>query len=207
VKSKKLEPGFYLRKNVLQITQELIGKFLVTNFGNTITSGMIVEAESYNGVIDKASHAYNNRRTKRNEVMYSEGGRGYVYLCYGIHHLFNVVTNKKDIPHAILIRAVIPKDGIDTILKRRKQKTITKKTSDGPGTLSTALGIKTSHSGVSLSENLIWIEDRGIKFSKKDIIKSPRIGVDYAGEDSKLPYRYRLKEEIILHFLKKRDVK
>jgi DNA-3-methyladenine glycosylase len=202
MKGRKLSVDFYLRKNVLQITQELIGKFLVTNFDNEITSGMIVEAEAYNGADDKASHAYNNRRTKRNEIMYAEGGAAYVYLCYGIHHLFNVVTNNKHIPHAILIRSVIPTDGIDVILKRRKQNKITRKTSDGPGTLSTSLGIKTVHSGVPLSGKQIWIEDRGIKFSKKDIITSPRIGVDYAGEDAKLPYRYRLKEEIISDLLK-----
>ena len=196
MKGKKLEPAFYLRKNVLKITQELIGKFLVTNFDGELTSGMIVEAEAYNGAIDKASHAYNNRRTKRNEIMYGEGGVAYVYLCYGIHHLFNVVTNIKDTPHAILIRAIVPVDGIDKILYRRKQK-LNKKIADGPGTLSIALGIKTTHSGISLSGNQIWIEDRGVKFSKKDIITSPRIGVDYAGEDAKLPYRFRLKEEII----------
>jgi DNA-3-methyladenine glycosylase len=199
---RKLEPEFYLRKNVLQITEELIGKFLVTNIDNTLTSAMIIEAEAYNGIIDKASHAYNSRRTKRNEIMYAEGGVAYVYLCYGIHHMFNIVTNKNDIPHAILIRAVIPTDGIDMILKRRNQNSITKKISDGPGTLSTALGIKTKHSGTSLSRNLIWIEDRGIKFKKKDIIKSPRIGVDYAGEDALLHYRYRLNENIISGFYK-----
>ncbi len=202
MKKQKLKPEFYLRKNVLQITEELIGKFLVTNFDGVKTSGMIVEAEAYNGAIDKASHAYNGRRTKRNEIMYSEGGVAYVYLCYGIHHLFNVVTNYKDTPHAILIRAIVPIDGIDEILYRRKQK-LNKKISDGPGTLSTALGIKTEHSGLSLSGNKIWIEDRGIKFNKKDIITSPRIGVDYAGEDAKLPYRFRLKEEIISEYFKK----
>jgi len=202
--AKKLTPEFYLRKDVLKITEELIGKFLVTNIDNELTSGMIVEAEAYNGPVDKASHAYNNRRTKRNEVMYAKGGVAYVYLCYGIHHLFNVVTNIEDIPHAILIRAVIPTDGVDIILKRRKQNKITKKISDGPGTLSTALGIKTVHSSVPLSEKLIWIEDRGIKFKKKDILTSPRIGVDYAGEDAKLPYRFRLKEEIILEILNKK---
>lgn len=194
---KKLAPDFYLRENVLEITNELIGKFLVTNIGGAITSGMIIEAEAYNGSIDKASHAYNGRRTKRNEIMYAQGGVAYVYLCYGIHHLFNVVTNKKDIPHAILVRGVVPTDGVSKILKRRNQETITKKTSNGPGTVSTALGIKTSHSGVSLSGSLIWIEDRGITFKKKDIITSPRIGVDYAAEDAKLPYRYRLNENII----------
>ncbi|HTA28517.1 MAG TPA: DNA-3-methyladenine glycosylase [Bacteroidia bacterium] len=202
MKSHKLKPEFYLRKNVLQITEELIGKFLVTNFDGVKTSGMIVEAEAYNGAIDKASHAYNGRRTKRNEIMYGEGGVAYVYLCYGIHHLFNVVTNYKDSPHAILIRAIVPIDGIDKILYRRKQK-LNKKISDGPGTLSTALGIKTEHSGLSLFGNKIWIEDRGVKFNKKDIVTSPRIGVDYAGEDAKLPYRFRLKEELIAEYFKK----
>jgi DNA-3-methyladenine glycosylase len=200
--NKKLPPAFYSRENVLEITNDLIGKFLVTNIDNTITSGMIIEAEAYNGAIDKASHAYGNKRTKRNEIMYAKGGNAYVYLCYGIHHLFNVVTNTKGTPHAILIRAVIPTDGIDIILKRRNHKTVTKKTADGPGTLSTALGIKTIHSGIPLSGNLIWIEDRGIKFNKKDIITSPRIGVDYAGKDALLPYRYRLDEKIISEFFK-----
>jgi len=197
VKSKKLTTDFYLRENVLEITNELIGKFLVTNFGGKTTSGMIIEAEAYNGTIDKASHAFNGRRTKRNEIMYAEGGISYVYLCYGIHHLFNIVTNKKDIPHAILVRAVIPTEGVTIILKRRNREAITKKTSNGPGTVSTALGVKTIHSGLSLSGNIIWLEDRGILFKKKDIVTSPRIGVDYAGEDAKLPYRYRLNENII----------
>jgi DNA-3-methyladenine glycosylase len=197
VKQNKLKPGFYLRENVLEITNELIGKFLVTNIGGVMTSGMIIEAEAYNGIVDRASHAYKDKRTKRTEVMYAEGGVAYVYLCYGIHHLFNVVTNKKDTPHAILIRAVIPTDGVYKILERRNQDKITMKTSNGPGTVSTALGITTSHSGISLLENLIWIEDRGIKFKKKEIITSPRIGVDYAGEDAKLPYRYRLNEKNI----------
>jgi DNA-3-methyladenine glycosylase len=187
---------------VLLITEELIGKFLVTNIDGMLTSGMIVEAEAYNGVVDKASHAYNDRRTKRNEIMYADGGFAYVYLCYGIHHMFNVVTNQKDIPHAILIRAVVPMDGIETILKRRNQETITNKTSNGPGTASTSLGIKTLHSGISLSDNVIWLEDRSITFKKKEILKSPRIGVDYAGKDALLPYRYRLDENIISDLLR-----
>lgn len=202
--TKKLEPDFYLRNNVLQIAHELMGKFLVTNINGQLTSGMIIEAEAYNGVIDKASHAYGGRRTKRNEIMYANGGTAYVYLCYGIHHLFNVVTNKKDIPHAILIRGVVPVDGIDTILERRKHDTVNNITTNGPGTLSTALGIKTLHSGISLSGNVIWIEDRGIEFHKKDILTSPRIGVDYAGKDALLPYRYRLKEQIISDLLHER---
>ena len=200
---RKIEPDFYLRSNVLEITRELMGKFLVTNVDGRLTSGMIIEAEAYNGEVDKASHAYGGKRTKRNEIMYGNGGFSYVYLCYGIHHLFNVVTNKKDTPHAILIRGVVPADGIDTVLERRGQDAINLKTSNGPGTLSTALGIKTMHSGISLLDDIIWLEDRGVAFKKKDVLTSPRIGVDYAGEDAKLPYRFRLKEDIISELYKK----
>ncbi|HWY97664.1 MAG TPA: DNA-3-methyladenine glycosylase [Bacteroidia bacterium] len=194
---KRLGKDFFLRENVVDISKELIGKFLVTNIQNKLTSGMIVETEAYNGVIDKASHAYNGRRTQRNEIMYGEGGNTYVYLCYGIHHLFNIVTNKKEIPHAVLIRAVVPKEGIETVLKRRNQKSITKKISDGPGTASQALGIKIKYSGISLNEKLIWVEDRGVKFTAKEIKAGPRIGVDYAGKDALLPYRFRLNDNII----------
>lgn len=193
----KLGKDFFLRDNVVEISRELVGKFLVTRVNNVLTSGMIVETEAYNGIVDRASHAYNNRRTARNEVMYGQGGNAYVYLCYGIHHLFNIVTNKKEIPHAVLIRAVIPKEGIDIVLKRRKQKSLTTKISDGPGTLSQALGIKTLHSGISLSGGLIWIEDRAVQFDKKDVKAGARIGVDYAGKDALLPYRFRLNENII----------
>ena len=194
---KKLGQDFHLREDVVNLSRELIGKFLITKIKGKLTSGMIIETEAYNGVIDKASHAYNNRRTARNEIMYSKGGNAYVYLCYGIHHLFNIVTNNEEIPHAVLVRAVLPKDGISSILRRRKQKSITKKISDGPGTLSVALGIKTLHSGEPLSGKLIWLEDRGMTFKNSDVYVGPRIGVDYAGEDAKLPYRFRLKENVI----------
>jgi len=158
---------------------------------------MIIETEAYKGAVDKASHAYNYRRTARNEVMYAQGGVAYIYLCYGIHHLFNIVTNKKDVPHAILIRAVLPKDGINIMLQRRNKKNITPKFSDGPGTLSQALGIKTLYSGISLLGNFIFVEDRNLNFKNKDIDTGPRIGVDYAGKDALLPYRFRLKDEVI----------
>ncbi len=194
---KKLGQDFYLREDVVNISRELIGKFLITQINGKLTSGMIIETEAYNGVIDKASHAYNNRRTARNEIMYSQGGNAYVYLCYGIHHLFNIVTNKKGIPHAILVRAILPKDGIDTMLKRRKLDSVTKKFSDGPGTASQALGINTLHSGIPLSESTIWVEDRGAVFKPKNIKAGPRIGVDYAGKDALLPYRFRLTDDII----------
>ncbi|MBA3704988.1 MAG: DNA-3-methyladenine glycosylase [Bacteroidetes bacterium] len=186
----KLEKDFYLREDVVQISKDLLGKYLFTKIDCELTGGIITETEAYAGKIDKASHAYNNRRTKRTEIMFAEGGVSYVYLCYGIHHLFNVVTNFKNVPHAILIRAIKPATGISTILNRRKTKILHNKIANGPGTLSQALGIRTEHSGLDLTGNTIWIEDRGIKISKKDIITGPRIGVNYAGEDAKLPYRF-----------------
>src|SRR6478752_4448982 len=115
---RKLGIDFYQRSNVLQIAKELLGKILVTKWYGIETSGRIVEVEAYNGIIDKASHASGGRRTNRNEIMYGEGGFAYVYLCYGIHHLFNVVTNEKETPHAILIRALEPIKGIDMMLER-----------------------------------------------------------------------------------------
>src|SRR5438132_14057715 len=114
----KLPPTFYQRADVLTIAKELLGKLLVTQFNGQVTSGRIVETEAYNGVIDRASHAFGGRRTKRTEVMYGNGGTAYVYFTYGMHHLFNVVTNKADVPHAVLIRAVEPITGIEEMLLR-----------------------------------------------------------------------------------------
>jgi DNA-3-methyladenine glycosylase len=196
----KLTKDFYLRDDVVQISKELLGKYLYTKIDGILTAGIITETEAYAGVIDKASHAYDNRRTNRTEVMFAEGGKSYVYLCYGIHHLFNIVTNNKDVPHAVLIRAIKPAVGIKDILMRRNSipdkkhmdwaQTNYKKISGGPGTVSQALGILTKHSGLDLTGNTIWLEDKGIKILKKDIISGPRVGVDYAGEDAKLLYRF-----------------
>src|SRR4029077_4625899 len=120
----KLPRSFYLREDVLQITKESLGKFLVTKITCVITGGMITEAEAYAGEIDSASHAFKGRRTRRNEIMFAHGGAAYVYICDGIHHLFNVVTNQRDIPHAILIRGIEPTEGIEVMLKRRKMKAL-----------------------------------------------------------------------------------
>ena len=148
----KLSRSFYIRADVLQISRELLGKFLLTRIGNDhITGGMIVEAEAYAGPEDRASHAYNGRRTSRTETMFQEGGVAYVYLCYGIHHLFNIVTNVEGIPHAVLIRAIVPIDGIDLMLRRRDKKAVISKLTGGPGTLTQALGIHTTHSGTDLT--------------------------------------------------------
>jgi DNA-3-methyladenine glycosylase len=189
---KKLEKKFYLRDDVVKISRELLGKVLCTNIDGRYTSGIITETEAYNGVIDKASHAYNNRRTNRTEVMFGEGGVAYVYLCYGIHFLFNIVVNKKETPHAILVRAIKPLEGTEIMMERRKAKKLTDKMTIGPGTVSQALGITTKHTGVDLTGNLIWLEDRGVKVKEKDIVIGPRVGIDYAEEHKDLPYRFRI---------------
>jgi DNA-3-methyladenine glycosylase len=189
----KLSKAFYQRKNVLLIAKQLLGKLLVTKWEGVETSGRIVEVEAYNGIIDKASHAFGGRRTNRNEIMYAEGGVAYVYLCYGIHHLFNVVTNFKDIPHAILIRALEPVKGIDTMLQRVSKKDLNNTLTRGPGNLSKALGISTKFSGCSLRSKELFIADDGFVLNKKEILASSRIGVDYAGKDALLKYRFYVK--------------
>jgi len=190
---KKLGSEFYNRKDVAKIAKELLGKILVTNWDGVVTSGRIVECEAYAGVIDKASHASGGRRTRRNEVMYGDGGYAYVYLCYGIHHLFNLVTNSREVPHAILIRALDPIEGIQEMLLRTSKKKLDDTLTRGPGNVSKALGIFTTHSGLSLTSDQIFIADDGVTFSKKEIAASPRIGVDYAGEDALLLYRFYVK--------------
>lgn len=191
---KKLSLVFYQRSNVLEIAKDLLGKILITKFDGIITSARIVEVEAYAGVNDKASHASGGRRTARNEIMYGKGGFAYVYLCYGIHHLFNVVTNAKDIPHAILIRGAEPMKGIDRMLERTKKGKLDNTLTRGPGNVSKALGIYTKHSGTSLLSKDLFIADDGFTYDTKYIGISPRIGVDYAAEDALLPYRFYVKE-------------
>ena len=186
----KLSLSFYERTDVFQITRELLGKVLVSENEEGRSSGIIVEAEAYNGEIDKAAHVYGGKRTKRTETMYGEAGHAYIYLCYGIHHMLNVVTNKIDVPKAILIRALEPKEGIELMMRRRKKKTFDNSLTRGPGSLCQALSIHYRQDGTPLWSNELWIEDQNIVFSPEEISVGPRIGVDYAAEDALLPYRY-----------------
>lgn len=188
----KLPKTFYQRDDVLVISQELLGKVLYSNVGGVLTGGVIIETEAYRGIDDRACHAYGDRRTKRTEVMYQEGGICYVYLCYGMHALLNVVTHGLGHPHAVLIRALTPTLGIDCMRQRRKKNKNESQLTSGPGSLTQALGITTQHNGISLEGSLIWIEDQGIIVNPENIISSPRVGVDYAGEDARLPWRFRL---------------
>ena len=190
----KLLMDFYQQEDVLTISKKLLGKVLCTKFDSNLTSGIIVEIEAYAGETDRASHAYNGRRTRRTDVMYAAGGTAYIYLCYGIHHLFNVVTNRDGIPHAILIRAIEPLEGIDIMLKRRNMKKLLPRLTAGPGILSQALGISIYNSGISLLDNQIWIEDNSNNSPIGDfkIISSPRVGCEYAEEDANNPWRFRI---------------
>ena len=190
---KKLDNSFYDRPNVVTIARELLGRILVTEFDGQRTSGRIVETEAYNGVGDRASHAWSGRRTSRTEIMYGRGGSAYVYLIYGIHHLFNVVTNVADTPHAVLIRALEPLEGIPMMLRRTGKATLDHTLTRGPGNLSKALGLHISHTGTSLLGAEIYIGDDGFRPRRADIMTGPRIGVDYAGPDAGLPYRFFLR--------------
>ena len=189
----KLPASFYEREDVILIAEELLGKIIVTTFEGKRTSGRIVETEAYNGVIDKASHAYGGRRTARTSVMYKSGGIAYVYLCYGIHHLFNIVTNIGDVPHAVLVRGIEPLEGKELMVERMNKKAFDYTVGRGPGNVSKALGITTRHTGSSLDSDELFIADDGVAFHKNDIVKSARIGVDYAGADALLDYRFYVK--------------
>jgi DNA-3-methyladenine glycosylase len=190
----KLARDFYLRDDVVAIGNELLGKVLCTQINDDLTKIVITETEAYAGATDRASHAYGNKRTKRTEPMFGEGGTAYVYLCYGIHYLFNVVTNANDIPHAVLIRAGIPLAGTEIMLERRSKAKMDKTLLGGPGSLAQALGITTEHSGLSLLDSQIWIEDQGIEIADDSILVGPRVGVAYAADDALRPYRFRLGE-------------
>jgi DNA-3-methyladenine glycosylase len=187
-----LDQDFYQRPDVVSIARELLGKVLVSQIDGELTSGIIVETEAYAGTSDKASHAFGNRRTNRTEIMYRPGGVAYVYLCYGIHHLFNIVTNVADEPHAVLIRAIEPLDGIDHMIRRRKASELTPSLTAGPGSMSASMGITRQFSGVDLDKLPLFVEDRGIDIDPINIIAGTRVGVAYAQEDALLPYRFSI---------------
>jgi DNA-3-methyladenine glycosylase len=185
----KLLIDFYEREDVVQIAKDLLGKHLYTRIDGVVTAARITETEAYCGATDKACHTHLNRRTKRTEIMYGAGGRAYVYLCYGIHHLFNVVTNVKGAADAVLIRAAEPLTGKEHMQVRRGLLTFDKKLTAGPGSMSKALGITTALYGEKLWGSSLWIEDAAL-LPEQQIQATTRIGIDYAGEDAFLPWRF-----------------
>lgn len=181
---------YYLSDDVVFLAKDLLGKYLFTKIDGQLCGGIITETEAYKGVEDKACHAYGGRRTKRNEMMYSEGGVAYVYLCYGTHPLLNVVTNQKDTPDAILIRAIHATHGEELMLKRTGKPRMCRQITNGPGKVTKALGITLADNGEPLHKKRIWIEDRGFVLLQASIKVTPRIGLGNAGEDTLLPYRF-----------------
>jgi DNA-3-methyladenine glycosylase len=192
-KPSKLEFSYYLNQDVIFLAKDLLGKVLFTQIDGEITAGIIVETEAYFGVQDKASHAYGGRRTNRTETLYNQGGISYVYLCYGIHNLFNIVSSVEGEPHAVLIRAIEPLVGIDIIEARRNMPATKVAISSGPGSAAKALGIDRSFNEKDLTGEEIWVEDHGIRYPDDEIVALPRVGVAYAQEDALLPWRFFVK--------------
>jgi DNA-3-methyladenine glycosylase len=194
MKRKKLPLAFYQQKDVVQVARQLIGKIVETRFDGLITSGRIVETEAYVALNDKASHAHNGKRTARNEHMYADAGTAYVYICYGMHQMLNIVTNEEGIPDAVLIRALEPLDGVEVMLERTGKKKLDYTLTKGPGNVGKALGIFKKHSGSHLVKDEINMLEDGINYGEDMIGVSGRVGVAYAGDDALLPYRFFLKE-------------
>lgn len=184
-----LPPTYFQQENVVALARELIGCRLNTVIDGKHCSAVVVETEAYAGISDKASHAYMGRKTNRTSVMYQNGGVAYVYFCYGMHYLFNVVTAGENVPHAILIRALLPINGIETMQQRRGLNIGFAQLANGPGKLTRAMGIGMEHNGILLEEGRIWFEKTNEMLSGSIEI-TPRIGIDYAGEDALLPYRF-----------------
>ena len=190
---KKLPYSFYDRDDVIGIARELLGKVILTNINGKKTSGRIVETEAYVAFIDKASHSYKGKKTARNEHMYSAPGTAYIYICYGLHQMMNVVTNKEGIPDAILIRAIEPLSGVQLMQQRTGKATIDYTITRGPGNVGKALGISKNHSGFLLLDDTIYIYDDGFSLNGLEVGTSKRIGVESAGKDGLLPYRFYVK--------------
>ncbi|MEM9896126.1 MAG: DNA-3-methyladenine glycosylase [Bacteroidota bacterium] len=182
----KVDRAFYQGTDVVKIAKDLLGMVLFSKIDGMLTAGKIVETEAYCGRGDKACHA-NGKITPRTEVMYREGGVAYVYLCYGIHHLINVVTNARGQADAVLIRALEPITGMNEMKLRRGERA--KKLASGPGTLTQAMGIKVGMTGTDLLGDQIWIGNP-LERESIDIETDTRIGVEYAEEDALRPWRF-----------------
>jgi len=191
----KLPRSFYNRSDVLKIAKDLLGKTLCTKINRQICKAKITEVEAYCGRTDEGCHAYPNKRTKRTEIMYGDGGYAYIYLCYGIHTMFNVVTNVKGLANCILVRAIEPIEGIDLMQKRRGLKKATHQIGRGPGCVGQAMGIQLNMYGTDLLSNTIWIE-KATNLNQKEIGISARIGMNFEGPDKDLRWRFFIKDNL-----------
>jgi DNA-3-methyladenine glycosylase len=192
----KLPLSYYQREDVVTVARELLGKYLFTFIDGIVSGGYIVETEAYNGVTDKAAHSYGGRLTPRTKTMFEAGGVAYVYLCYGIHEMFNVVASVEGDPRAVLIRAVHPTEGLEMMQARRKMAVVKPNITAGPGSVAQALGINRQLNAISLLSETLWLEDKGLNFDDEQIAAVPRVGVAYAKEDALLPYRFYVKGDV-----------
>lgn len=189
----KLAREFYTRPNVLAVARDLLGKLLVVpTSGRKRVSGRIVEVEAYRGPQDRAAHSFGGRRTKRTETMYGIGGTAYVFFVYGMYYQFNVVTNNAEAPHAVLIRAVEPVEGIE-LMRQRRHGQPDHNLTNGPGKLCIALGIDRTLDAADLLGEKVWLEP-GDKVSRSLIATGPRIGIDYAEGWKDKPWRFWVKD-------------
>jgi DNA-3-methyladenine glycosylase len=179
---------------VLTVARQLLGRLLVVpaHDGSRV-SGIIVETEAYGAPQDRASHAYGGRRTGRTDTMYRVGGTAYVYFVYGMYHQFNVVSNARDIPHAVLIRALEPVEGVPRMRMRRRGRPDRDLTS-GPGKLCIALGIDRSFDGADLLGDRVWIEEGARRIPLAEVAAGPRIGIAYAAEWADRPWRFWVRD-------------
>lgn len=191
--STKLPLSFYQRNNVVLVARELLGKYVYANISGQLCGGIIIETEAYRGSEDRGSHAYNNRRTPRNEIMFGAGGVIYMYICYGIHDMLNIVSGTEGMSHAILIRAIEPLTGINIMRERRNLYDQDKRLCQGPGSLSKALGLNKLHNGTDLQKDEIWIEDKGLSYLDEEVVATARVGMNFEGPYKQIPWRFYVK--------------
>ncbi|MGM9926546.1 MAG: DNA-3-methyladenine glycosylase [Bacillus sp. (in: firmicutes)] len=183
--SSPILPKEFFNKPTLQLAKELLGCLLVKESESGLTSGYIVETEAYMGPQDRAAHSFNNRRTKRTEIMFATAGHIYTYVMH-THCLVNVVSNTIDIPEAILIRAIEPVDGIELMKQRRGIEQI-KNLTNGPGKLTKAMNITMSDYGHTFYDSSLTIQQG---FTPKAISEGTRIGIQNSGEAKDYPWRF-----------------
>ncbi len=193
--SRVIPKNYYQNPDTLYLAKDLLGKTLFTHFKQQLCSAKIIETEAYIAPDDRGSHAYNNLRTKRTETMFGEGGRAYIYLCYGIHSMVNVVTGPKESAHAVLIRAVEPLSNFSAMKSRVKTKKKDILLGSGPGNVCKSMGITTQHNNLEFfTKENIWIEDNNITIDNSQIIESPRVGIAYAKEWANRNWRFYIKD-------------
>ncbi|MEJ7693728.1 DNA-3-methyladenine glycosylase [Daejeonella sp.] len=189
----KLPLEFYQQTDVVSVARQLLGKHVYSLIDGKLTGGIIVETEAYRGPDDRGSHAYNDKRTTRNEMMYSAGGVAYMYICYGIHDMLNIVTGTDGMSHAALIRAIEPTEGLDIIRIRRGIFDQNRRLCKGPGALANALGLTKVHNGADLQGDAVWLTDESTHYDDDQIIASARVGMNFDGPYKTIPWRFYVK--------------